>query len=146
MTCLSRASMFLVVERNKRVLAIVLALVTPPAVAKPIMVDGYQLKAREWEKASVSLLDTAAFDVGCPKEQIQLQVISVFRVWLESDYAQSVGVRGCGKQLRYVRHAVGGPWLLNVDLQPPSEAPEPAPAPPQTAEPPASPIPTPDPR
>lgn len=52
-------------------------------------------------------LDRAAFEMSCPKEQIELTQLP----------NATVGVTGCGKKLVYV-DVRGHGWVLNSDTQP----------------------------
>ncbi len=87
-----------------------------------------------------TLLQRATFDMGCPANQMEAQVlqrVGMFQV------ATSVGVRGCGRQANYIRgyggYGGGGTWMLNGPVMqwapppgpppgaPPSEMPPPPP-------------------
>ena len=58
-----------------------------------------------------TLLQRATFDLGCPANMMESQVlqrVGMFQV------ATSVGVRGCGRQATYMRSAgTSGTWVLN---------------------------------
>ena len=71
------------------------------------------------------LAQRATFDLGCPVNMMQAQVLQragMFAV------AVAVGVRGCGRQTTYVRPAGVGAWVLNgpVMADPSSQPPPPA--------------------
>ncbi|HEY2747070.1 MAG TPA: hypothetical protein VGL86_20750 [Polyangia bacterium] len=89
-----------------------------------------------------TLLQRATFDMGCPGNQMEAQVlqrVGMFQV------ATSVGVRGCGRQANYIRGYGGyggaGTWMLNGPIMqmapqqqpegPPPGAPPPPPPPAQ---------------
>ena len=68
-----------------------------------------------------TLRTRAAFDFGCPQEQIRITTL---------DYTTR-GVEGCGMRATYVLSGTTGAWILNTDAmaQPAPVAPAPAPAP-----------------
>lgn len=79
-----------------------------------------------------TLLQRATFDLGCPANMMEAQVlqrVGMFQI------ATSVGVRGCGRQASYMRsEGTSMTWVLNgpVMALPPVPAaapPPPAPAP-----------------
>lgn len=60
----------------------------------------------------------SAFDLGCPKEQLQLADLDgkggVVLGGEATDYAKTVGVSGCGKQATYVK-LPDGTWAKNAE-------------------------------
>jgi hypothetical protein len=73
-----------------------------------------------------TLLQRATFDLGCPANMLESQVlqrVGMFQV------ATSVGVRGCGRQASYMRSAgTSGTWVLNGPVMTVTPAPPPPPA------------------
>ena len=63
-------------------------------------------------------IDQAAFALGCPREQLQIQVLQRFSGYCRADRHPSccndsqVGVTGCGHRAVYV--CVHGQWLNNT--------------------------------
>jgi len=50
-------------------------------------------------------LPKAAFDLGCPSEQLEVTQLT--------DDAESVGVRGCGRQARY-EYVLSTGWVVDT--------------------------------
>jgi hypothetical protein len=57
--------------------------------------------------------DRAAFDLSCPKEQIQVQMLSGLS---ENGTGSTFGATGCGKKATYIRQEVAG-VTLNSQIQ-----------------------------
>ena len=57
--------------------------------------------------------DRAAFDLNCPKEQINVQMLSGIS---ENGTGATFGARGCGKRASYIRHEIAG-VSLNSQIQ-----------------------------
>jgi hypothetical protein len=77
------------------------------------------------------LAQRATFDLHCPVQQMEAQVLQ--RVGMFA-VAASAGVRGCGLQASYVRSAgTGGAWVLNGGVAADPTARQPAPPPPPPA-------------
>jgi hypothetical protein len=66
-----------------------------------VMVDGYKMWRERWEEDSHTVRQKASFDLGC--EKLQLHVLELMTGPGRDDWAQSIGVLGCGARARYTR-------------------------------------------
>jgi len=96
-----------------------------------VMVDGYKMWRERWEDDSRVVRQKATFDLNCDGRQLQLHVLELMTGPGRDDWAQSIGVVGCGARARYTRIVSRNRreelWLLeskSVD-----HAPAPAPPP-----------------
>jgi hypothetical protein len=75
-------------------------LILMSCAARTMNVNGFTLKADDWERDRWIIRQQAAFDLGCPKDELTLTV-------LNHDYynatATNVGASGCDKRVRYIR-------------------------------------------
>ena len=80
----------------------------------PMVVDGYSLGSALWTRDAAALRARASFDLACPREQVNLKVISArafgFR---EVGVAETVGAEGCSGRATYMRLHIGDEWILN---------------------------------
>lgn len=76
---------------------------------------GFKLAKREADEAFELVRSRAAFDLDCPRDELQLTALAVVEA-LGSDYAKQIGVEGCGQRAAYVK--VDGGWVLNGDSMP----------------------------
>ncbi|HEU0034914.1 MAG TPA: hypothetical protein VFQ53_30020 [Kofleriaceae bacterium] len=65
----------------------------------------------------------ASFDMGCPKQELQVVPLKEEANAFHPDvkYAVLAGVSGCGKRATYVYDSARGVWLLNTDATPDRE-------------------------
>ena len=73
---------------------------------------GFHVSKKWFEDDVRQIKPRAAFEMGCPQEQIELVVLAVANG--QSAQPISIGATGCGKKLVYVE--IRGPeWVLNSD-------------------------------
>ena len=86
-----------------------------------VVVDGFELREKDWTRHEATLRARASFDFHCPKEELELTVLSVFPD--PDDIPQQVGVRGCENEGVYVLTVSG--WVANTSTVEAEAAPEP---------------------
>lgn len=99
-----------IVKSVAKIVALVAVLSLPMAgcLAK-VQVGGHSLYADEWARYSEDIKRRAAFELKCPAEQIQLQVLATNP--FNDAIPNQVGADGCGQRLVYVRTPSG--FVLN---------------------------------
>lgn len=91
-----------------------------------IQIQGFKLNPNRWHEDETRIKARAAFDFQCPEEQLTIKIITTNPNPGLDDWADQVGVLGCGHQAVYVRSAIGA-FVLNAEKQPASSAPSPHP-------------------
>ncbi len=110
-------------------LSALLLLVPAVAWSKTVVVDGLEVNQKWWDQLRELVLTQGAFDLNCPKDQLTVTLMAV-----TYKAPNSVGLRGCAKQGRYVRIPGTLTWSLNAQSADPSPA---EPSSPPTEQPPA---------
>lgn len=78
---------------------------------RQIVVNDIEVYESYWQQATEQVGQRAAFDLHCPREQMQFTLFAK-----RGRHPTQVGVDGCGSRATYVRH-VGpfvGPWHLDA--------------------------------
>ena len=85
-----------------------------------LVVDGIEVYEHQWVHTMNQIGPRAAFDLDCPREQLEFTLFTRVR-----RYPTEVGVRGCGRRSTYVRDGVApsmqfvgersfGPWRMHT--------------------------------
>jgi len=112
------------VSARRVLLAIVIGLgALLGACREVIVVNGIEVYENNWRKTIDEVGTRAAFDLGCPKEQLQFSLFAKV-----GKHPSQVGAEGCNKRGSYTRaiiHSRIGPWQANAISE---LAPTPAPS------------------
>ena len=92
-----------------RLASTTLALVSVTACAEQMIVSGKQYNAQIWREDAEKVSSSAAFELKCPKEQLQLSSLGA------EYFADKIGVEGCGHRAVYVKVMSSGQraWVMN---------------------------------
>lgn len=79
-----------------------------------IQSGAFTLKKKYAEHSFELITNRAAFELGCPKEQLRLVTLNVHRD-IGGDLPSQVGVDGCGQRAVYVHQFGGSGWVMNTE-------------------------------
>jgi hypothetical protein len=95
---------------RRSLVAVVALLILSLAGCATTNVGGVLLNEWLWTKDSEAIRRRAAFEMSCPTEKIELQVLKTYD---GSVRANVVGAAGCAHRLVYVHSYQGDSWVLN---------------------------------
>jgi hypothetical protein len=78
-----------------------------------IQSGAFTVKKYYAERSFAVISNRAAFELGCPKDQLRLVTLNVVPD-IGGDLPSQVGVEGCGQRAVYVQ-AYGSGWVMNTE-------------------------------
>lgn len=96
--------------KTRIALAVVAVAFATLGCTKYVVVQGNRLQEDHWLRAEQSVRRTASFDLRCPADDLELQILQADVQY--RGVARSIGVTGCGARAVYAN--ANGTWVMNT--------------------------------